>query len=189
VRFKVVAAVSMKTAVCWVVAQCSLVEVYRHFRGACCLHHQGSGRRLHGSTTRQTSVWNCVLLSRGYDVTKCLGQPSCVIRNDGEVVVLSECCEFDGQNCWSVCVLIFGPSQLVQERAQSRARVERLEQRESLLIRQSYNGSPVQQVPKTCSSSDCRELLGTLKFVVFHTERRFFAGPSECSFPWTKPVG
>jgi hypothetical protein len=24
-----------------VVAPCSLVEVYRRFRGACCLHHQG----------------------------------------------------------------------------------------------------------------------------------------------------
>jgi hypothetical protein len=28
-------------AVVWFVAPCSLVEVYRCFRGACCLHHQG----------------------------------------------------------------------------------------------------------------------------------------------------
>jgi hypothetical protein len=28
-------------AVFWVVAPCSLVEVYRRFRGTCCLHHQG----------------------------------------------------------------------------------------------------------------------------------------------------
>jgi hypothetical protein len=27
-------------AVFWVVAPCSLVEVYQHFRGPCCLHHQ-----------------------------------------------------------------------------------------------------------------------------------------------------
>jgi hypothetical protein len=27
-------------AVFWIVL-CSLTEVYRHFRGACCLHHQG----------------------------------------------------------------------------------------------------------------------------------------------------
>jgi hypothetical protein len=27
-------------AVFWVVAPCSLAEVYRRFRGACCLHHQ-----------------------------------------------------------------------------------------------------------------------------------------------------
>jgi hypothetical protein len=32
---------SMKMAVFWVVAPCCLVEVYRRFRGACCLHHQG----------------------------------------------------------------------------------------------------------------------------------------------------
>jgi hypothetical protein len=30
----------MKMAVFWDVAQCSLVEAYRPFRGACCLHHQ-----------------------------------------------------------------------------------------------------------------------------------------------------
>jgi hypothetical protein len=28
-------------AVFWVVAPCSLVEVYQHFRGPYCLHHQG----------------------------------------------------------------------------------------------------------------------------------------------------
>jgi hypothetical protein len=32
---------TMKMAVFWVVVTCSLVEVYRRFRGACCLHHQG----------------------------------------------------------------------------------------------------------------------------------------------------
>jgi hypothetical protein len=31
-------------AVFWVVAPCSLVEIYRSFRGACCLHHQGYDR-------------------------------------------------------------------------------------------------------------------------------------------------
>jgi hypothetical protein len=31
----------LKMAVFWVVAPCSLVEVYRPFRGAYCLHHQG----------------------------------------------------------------------------------------------------------------------------------------------------
>jgi hypothetical protein len=30
-------------AVFWVVAPCSLVEVYQRFRGLCCLHHQGDG--------------------------------------------------------------------------------------------------------------------------------------------------
>jgi hypothetical protein len=31
----------LNSAVFWVVAPCNLVEVYRRFRGACCLHHQG----------------------------------------------------------------------------------------------------------------------------------------------------
>jgi hypothetical protein len=31
----------MKITDFWDVAPCSLVEVYRRFRGACCLHHQG----------------------------------------------------------------------------------------------------------------------------------------------------
>jgi hypothetical protein len=32
----------MKMAVFWVVMPCSLVEVYRRFRGTCCLHRQGN---------------------------------------------------------------------------------------------------------------------------------------------------
>jgi hypothetical protein len=35
VRFQVLTAASMKMAVFWVIAPCSLVEVYRRFRGAC----------------------------------------------------------------------------------------------------------------------------------------------------------
>jgi hypothetical protein len=41
VGFEVLTAVSMKIAVFWVVAPCSLVEFYQRFRGPCCLHHQG----------------------------------------------------------------------------------------------------------------------------------------------------
>jgi hypothetical protein len=41
VRFEVLTAVSMKMAVFWVTSPCSLVEVYRRFRDACCLHHEG----------------------------------------------------------------------------------------------------------------------------------------------------
>jgi hypothetical protein len=40
VGFEVLTAASMKMAVFWVVAPCSLVEVYQRFRGTCCLHHQ-----------------------------------------------------------------------------------------------------------------------------------------------------
>jgi hypothetical protein len=31
----------MNMAVFWIVASCSLVEVYKYFRGPYCLHHQG----------------------------------------------------------------------------------------------------------------------------------------------------
>jgi hypothetical protein len=41
VRFEVLAVVNMKIRVFSVVALCSLVEFYQHFRGVCCLHHQG----------------------------------------------------------------------------------------------------------------------------------------------------
>jgi hypothetical protein len=41
--FEVLTAVSTKMAVFWVVAPCSLVEVYQRFTGACCLQHQGDG--------------------------------------------------------------------------------------------------------------------------------------------------
>jgi hypothetical protein len=44
VGFEVITTVSTKMAVSWVVVQCSLVEVYRRFRGPCCLHHQGDDR-------------------------------------------------------------------------------------------------------------------------------------------------
>jgi hypothetical protein len=32
----------VKMAVFWVVASCSLVEIYQRFRGPCCLHHHGA---------------------------------------------------------------------------------------------------------------------------------------------------
>jgi hypothetical protein len=46
-------------AVFWVVAPCSLVEVYRRSRGACCLHHYGDRpcTGLHGATTQKTAIW------------------------------------------------------------------------------------------------------------------------------------
>jgi hypothetical protein len=40
----------MKMAVFWVVAPCSLVEVYQRFRGPCCLHYQGDESLIHIST-------------------------------------------------------------------------------------------------------------------------------------------
>jgi hypothetical protein len=40
-RFQVLTRASMKMAAFWVAAPCNLVEIYRRFRSACCLHHQG----------------------------------------------------------------------------------------------------------------------------------------------------
>jgi hypothetical protein len=42
-----------KMAVFWVVAPCSLAEVYRRFRGACCLHHKGDET----ASTSETPVY------------------------------------------------------------------------------------------------------------------------------------
>jgi hypothetical protein len=40
--FEVLTAVSTMMAVFWVVAQCSLVEIYQRFKGPCPLHHHSS---------------------------------------------------------------------------------------------------------------------------------------------------
>jgi hypothetical protein len=40
VRFQVLTVTNMKIVVFWVVAPGSLIQVYRHFRSACCLHNQ-----------------------------------------------------------------------------------------------------------------------------------------------------
>jgi hypothetical protein len=41
VIFEVLTVMNMKMTVVRVVAPCSLIEFYRHFRGVCCLHRQG----------------------------------------------------------------------------------------------------------------------------------------------------
>jgi hypothetical protein len=53
VIFQVLTAASMKMAVCWVVAPYNLVDVYRRFRGAYCLHRQGD---LYKTTISQKPV-------------------------------------------------------------------------------------------------------------------------------------
>jgi hypothetical protein len=69
-RFEILTAVSMKMAVFCTVAPCTLVEVYRRFRGACCLHQHGypyygdsthlwnvgkTSTRLHGANNSEDS--------------------------------------------------------------------------------------------------------------------------------------
>jgi hypothetical protein len=52
VGFEVLTAVRSKMAVFWVVAPCSLVEVYQRFIGLCCLQHQGAR-----ATTQKTAIF------------------------------------------------------------------------------------------------------------------------------------
>jgi hypothetical protein len=68
----------MKMAVLWSVASCSLVEIYRRFRGACCLYHQGyahialmmeaarnsetSVNLYQTTTTQKTAIFMCTIL-------------------------------------------------------------------------------------------------------------------------------
>jgi hypothetical protein len=47
VGFEVYTAVSTKMSVFWVIAPCSLVEVYQSFRGTCYLHYQGNPEDSH----------------------------------------------------------------------------------------------------------------------------------------------
>jgi hypothetical protein len=53
----------MKTTALWDVAPCSLVEIYRHFRGACCIHHQGDKSQNY-QTTRRNITGDSHLLTR-----------------------------------------------------------------------------------------------------------------------------
>jgi hypothetical protein len=49
----------LKIAVFWVVAPCSLVEVYQRFRGPCCLHHQGEliALMMEAARTQKTAIF------------------------------------------------------------------------------------------------------------------------------------
>jgi hypothetical protein len=59
----------LRMAVFWVMAQCSLVDVYRRFRDTCCLHHQGDdgGRKY---------LWNVGKLLPDYTALQPRRQPS-----------------------------------------------------------------------------------------------------------------
>jgi hypothetical protein len=53
-KYQVLKAVSMKMAVIWVVVSCSLVKVYRRFRGVYCLHHYGEDKRSRHLTSQMS---------------------------------------------------------------------------------------------------------------------------------------
>jgi hypothetical protein len=59
----------MKMAVFWVVAQCSLVEVFQRFRGACCLHHQGDEPLLISLMMEAASTYETLV--NFYQTTQC----------------------------------------------------------------------------------------------------------------------
>jgi hypothetical protein len=62
-------AVSTKMDVFWVVAPCSLVEVYRRFRGACCLHHQGMQSKREDEQNILLETCHDILLQNTYALT------------------------------------------------------------------------------------------------------------------------
>jgi hypothetical protein len=92
VRFQVLTAAGMKKmAVFWDVARCSLVEIFQHFGGSCCRHHQGdkyamrkelagtsetsvtfhqtnrcNGKILHGHASRNYELMNMLLMFHFY---------------------------------------------------------------------------------------------------------------------------
>jgi hypothetical protein len=53
--FEVLTAVGKKMAVFWVVAPCSLVEIYRRFRGPCC-DDEGIALMMEAARSSETSV-------------------------------------------------------------------------------------------------------------------------------------
>lgn len=57
VGFQVPRVAGMKTTTFWDIAQCSLAEVDRHFRGVCCLHRQDDdSSRQHASLKRLSTT-------------------------------------------------------------------------------------------------------------------------------------
>jgi hypothetical protein len=75
VGLEVLTAASMKMAVFWIVAPCSLVEVYRHFIGACCVHHQGTSPWYFYQTTWCNSPEDSHLEIQSYHVDAFTGSP------------------------------------------------------------------------------------------------------------------
>jgi hypothetical protein len=76
--FQVLAVASMKMAVFWVVVPCSLVEVYWHFRGACCLHYQDNSSSSPCWWRQQVhlKLWNMGKLLPDYTAQQPRSQPS-----------------------------------------------------------------------------------------------------------------
>jgi hypothetical protein len=78
VGFQVLTAFSMNTAVFWVLPPCSLEEVYRRFRGACC-HHQGDEKT---AILIQSACFDVVHLSYKAALANCFNRCLYVNRTE-----------------------------------------------------------------------------------------------------------
>jgi hypothetical protein len=98
VIFDVLTAATMKIAVFWVVAPCSLVEVYQRFRGACCLHHRPNDR---GSK----HIWNVGKLLQDYTALQPRRQPPSLLywqEADTKILFWATRVQSSGKTC--VCI-------------------------------------------------------------------------------------
>jgi hypothetical protein len=74
---------SRKMVVFWVVAPCSLVEIYQRFRGSCCLHHQGEIILTAVRTSNPTGPSRFSCLSRFLSSQLCLNSQSRILQEGG----------------------------------------------------------------------------------------------------------
>jgi hypothetical protein len=94
--YEVLMVANMKMARClWVAAPCSLVEVYRHFRGTCCPHNQGddsSSVNFYQTTRRcntedshleMTGCWKNRIFKQSWSMFRCYTD----IRNEDPMAV------------------------------------------------------------------------------------------------------
>jgi hypothetical protein len=66
-RFQILTAASMKMTVFWGVLQCSLADVYRRFKGACCLHYQGDLMMKASTSEKSVKFYHTTRLSNPED--------------------------------------------------------------------------------------------------------------------------
>jgi hypothetical protein len=62
VRIQVLTVASVKMTALWDIASCSLVEVYRRFRGAYCLHYHGDESSVYLDETTRCYITESYLL-------------------------------------------------------------------------------------------------------------------------------
>jgi hypothetical protein len=73
----------------WVGAPCSLVEVYRRFRGACCLQHQGDEYTAQ-QPRRQPSAYKLGYLNWLWNINLLAREIFDVQRKDGKISLVQQ---------------------------------------------------------------------------------------------------